>query len=116
MPPNKSAPDRIQVVSWPATQPIPTQEEVEARIHHEGYESFKWYDVPGMAYPQHAHEQDECLWILKGELVLEIRGQNYSLKEGDRIYLPAQTPHTARVPSSRSVTYIVGQKRSQAVK
>lgn len=123
--PSKSTTESARIVPWPEAKAPPTQEEVEARLHHEGYESFKWYDVPGMAYPKHAHELDECIWILKGELILEIgpvgetadnHGQSHSLKAGDRIYLPAKTPHTARVPASRSVTYIVGQKQASGAK
>ncbi len=102
-----------QIKLIPAQLPpaiVPSEEEVEARLHQEGYESYKWYDVPGAAYPMHRHSQDECLWILKGELILEVDGKEVSLKAGDRIYLPARTPHTAKVPTDGSVTYIVGQK------
>ncbi len=89
---------------------MPSQEEVEARLHQEGYESYKWYDVPGANYPTHRHAQDECIWILRGELIINVDGQEYPLQAGDRIYLPARTPHTARVPDKGAVTYVVGQK------
>lgn len=101
----------MQVVHWSGPA-LPTEQEAEARLHQEGYSSFKWYDVPGVKYPSHRHAQDECLWVLRGELVLEISGTEYHLKAGDRLYLPAKTPHTAHVPNSASVTYIVGQKLS----
>lgn len=104
------SPQSIRVVPCVPGAAPPTQEEAEARLHQEGYDSLKWYDVPGASYPSHRHAQDECLWILKGEIVLEIAGAKYELQSGDRIYLPARTPHTARVPGSRSVTYLIGQR------
>jgi quercetin dioxygenase-like cupin family protein len=86
-------------------------------LHQEGYDSFCWYDVPGASYPKHRHGHDECLWILKGEISFvlnESEGEKeYKLKAGDRIYLPARTPHTAKVPAQSSVTYLVGEKKGK---
>jgi len=88
----------------------PTEEEAEARLRQEGYEPFRWTDVPGAQYPRHRHAYDECIWILKGEIVFNVEGKDYPLKAGDRIYLPERTPHTAIVPNIRMVTFLVGQK------
>ncbi len=89
----------------------PSEEEAEARLHREGYDSFRWYDVPGASYPKHRHEHDECIWVLKGEITFRIGEQDFTLKPGDRLYLPARLPHTAKVSPSAGVTYLVGQKR-----
>jgi quercetin dioxygenase-like cupin family protein len=91
----------------------PSEQEAEAKLHQEGYDSFRWLDVPGATYPRHRHDYDECLWILKGEITFNVDGTDYLLRPGDRLYLPAKTPHTARVPGTASVTYLVGQKRGQ---
>ncbi len=103
----------MRIVRW-ERKDLPSQEEAEARLHQEGYESFKWYDVPGACYREHTHEQDECIWVLKGELIFEIEKKIYSLKGGDRLYLPAHLPHTAQVSKNGSVTYLVGQKSDRA--
>ena len=88
-----------------------SQEEAEARLHREGYhEAFRWYDVPGATYPSHHHSQDECVWVLKGEIHFEISGQVYELRAGDRLYLPAGAPHTAKVPRIEGVTYLIGRR------
>src|SRR5579884_1242772 len=89
---------------------IPSEEEAEARLHGEGYESFRWYDVQGACYPKHRHQVDECIWILKGEITFQIGKDEYPLQAGDRIYIPAMTAHTASVPANAGVTYLVGQK------
>ena len=100
----------VLVVRWEKQSPL-TQEEAEARLHQEGYESYCWYDVPRVTYPKHQHGVDECIWILKGEIQFQAEGESYALKSGDRIYLPAQLAHTA-VVATQGVTYLVGQKRN----
>jgi quercetin dioxygenase-like cupin family protein len=100
----------IQLIRWDKLVP-PTEQEAEARLHQEGYDCFRWYDVPGAAYPRHRHGHDECLWVLKGELILKMDDTEYHLKPGDRLYLPSHTPHTANAPTKTGVTYLVGQKR-----
>lgn len=101
----------VKIVKWDKTEP-PSEQEAEARLHQEGYDSFCWNDVPGAYYPRHRHNHDECLWIIKGEITFSIDGKEYPLKAGDRLYLPCKTPHTAQVPNQQSVTYLVGQKRN----
>jgi quercetin dioxygenase-like cupin family protein len=98
----------IQVI--PVNGNIPSEGEAEAKLHKEGYESFRWHDVPGASYPNHRHSNDECIWVLKGEMTFKIVDQMYQLKAGDRIYLPAKTPHEVAVPSDAGVTYLVGQR------
>jgi mannose-6-phosphate isomerase-like protein (cupin superfamily) len=100
---------KIKVIQWERTTQL-TQEEAEARLHHEGYELFCWHDVSKSNYPKHKHDYDECLWILKGEFHLNINDQTYILKRGDRIYLPSQTLHSSHVPDRNGVTYLVGRK------
>ena len=94
----------------PLSGNVPSESEAEARLHQEGYESFRWYDVPGACYPKHRHEYDECIWVLKGEMSFAVGDRDIHLKAGDRMYLPARTPHTSKVPSDAGVTYLVGQK------
>lgn len=103
--------NKIQILRWEKSVSI-TQEEAEARLHQEGYQSFCWYDVPGAAYPRHKHSYDECLWILKGEMNFKSQEEILLLKSGDRIYLPANTPHTVTISEKNGVTFLVGQKQS----
>ncbi len=102
--------DNIKILRWEKLSPL-TQEEAEARLHQEGYQSFCWYDVPGVIYPKHKHTDDECIWVLRGVIQFAIQDENYVMESGDRIYLPANTPHTATVPPSQGVTFLVGQKK-----
>lgn len=100
---------QVKVVRWNGNSP-PSEQEAEARLRTEGYESFCWHDVPGASYPRHRHFHDECIWVLKGEIVFDFEGDTHHLRPGDRLYLPARVAHTAAVPESSSVTYLVGHK------
>ncbi len=111
-------PQRVRVQRWEKPS-LPSEQEAEARLHQEGYDSFRWHDVPGSTYPLHRHKYDECLWILKGEITFSVTSEagseEYPLKPGDRLYIPAKTPHTAIVPRSSGVTYLVGQKKPETL-
>ncbi|MBL7714080.1 MAG: cupin domain-containing protein [Bdellovibrionales bacterium] len=99
-----------RIVRW-SKQTLPTDSEVEALLHAEGYESFTWYDVPGATYRRHKHDYDECIWVIQGSMQFEIEGETCLLNPGDRLYLPKSLHHTAEVPG-RGVSYLVGQKRT----
>jgi quercetin dioxygenase-like cupin family protein len=43
-------------------------------------------------------------------MTFKVIDQTFVLKAGDRIYLPAKTPHEVLVPADAGVTYLVGQK------
>lgn len=43
---------------------------------------------------QYVQAQDEWVVLLTGEAQLDVAGQSISLKAGDHLFLPAQTPHT----------------------
>lgn len=100
----------VQLEVWNQDLLPPSAEEAEAKLHHEGYECFHWYDVPGANYPSHQHKYDECLWLLKGELLIKTHEKMIPLKAGDKIYLPAKLPHDLSIPTHSSATYLVGQK------
>lgn len=102
--------NEVRVVQWNKETAI-TEQEAEAILRKEGFLPFKWHDVPGSSYPLHRHDHDEWLWIIRGEMSFVIHDQEYTLKAGDRLFLPANTPHTAFVPAARSVTYLIGQRK-----
>ncbi len=106
----KEAKPQVKVVLKEKEEPPPTQQEAEARLHQEGYEVFCWMDVPGVVYPRHHHVEDECLWVIDGEISFRVEGKTFLLEAGDRIYLPSDTSHTAEASKAKPVTYLVGRK------
>lgn len=80
-------------------------------LAQEGYRVYHWIDRAGTVYGVHKHDEEQSHWIISGELELTLAtGANYTLKAGDRDFMPAQTWHTARVVGAEPVSYLVGEK------
>lgn len=103
-----------RVVKKNPNDPLLSEQEAEANLRRDGYEVFRWYDVPGAHYPKHRHTQNECLWVLSGKIKFSVTTdtgiQEFWLEPGDKLYLPSGCAHTAEVPTQSGVTYLVGQK------
>ena len=99
----------IHVERWSETN-VPDAEKLKARLIDEGYSVFQWSDAPGTKYGPHAHAEDQSHWILSGELELRVGHEIYTLRAGDRDFLPANTTHSATVPGNKPVVYLIGSK------
>ena len=99
----------IQVERW-VEEGLPDPAELKTRLQNEGYSVFQWTDDPGTKYGPHAHPEDQSHWIVSGELELRVGHETYTLRAGDRDFLPANTIHSAFVPGDKPVTYLIGAK------
>ena len=99
----------IQVERWSEPNP-PDPAEAKSRLQAEGYTVFQWSDAPGTKYGPHAHAEDQSHLILSGQLELRVGHETYTLRSGDRDYLPANTIHSAFVPGDEPVVYLIGAK------
>lgn len=100
----------LQVERW-SKEEEPEAVELRRRLEDEGYHVFEWSDAPGTHYGAHRHPEDQSHWIISGELELRVQGETYILRAGDRDFLPANTVHSAFVPGSKPVQYLVGARR-----
>jgi quercetin dioxygenase-like cupin family protein len=100
----------LRVERW-SKQEEPRERELRSRLEEEGYSVFEWSDAPGTHYGAHRHPEDQSHWIISGELELRIQGETYTLRAGDRDFLPANTVHSAFVPGSEPVRYLIGARR-----
>ncbi len=50
---------------------------------------------PGAAVPLHSHPHEQLGIVLRGELVLEVDGEEHRLGPDDAYQLPGDTPHAA---------------------
>jgi quercetin dioxygenase-like cupin family protein len=100
----------IQVERWSELMP-PDAADLRRRLQSEGYSVFQWTDAPGTTYAPHSHPEDQSHWILAGQLELSLDNETYTLRAGDRDYLPANTTHSAFVPGDEAVIYLIGAKR-----
>jgi quercetin dioxygenase-like cupin family protein len=99
----------IQVERWHEPHG-PDATDLRKRLQVEGYSVFQWSDAPGTKYGPHSHPEDQSHWILSGVLELRVGHETYTLRAGDRDYLPANTMHSAFVPGGEPVTYLIGAR------
>jgi quercetin dioxygenase-like cupin family protein len=98
---------QLQVIRWDGTEP-PTERELRERLAAEGFEAFLWRDEPGADYQPHAHDHDESLWVVDGEIAFGVGGEEHRLRTGDRLNLPKGTVHTAHAGAA-GATYLIGE-------
>lgn len=89
----------------------PTEGAARAALAAEGFEPFAWTDPPGAHYTPHAHDHDESIVCVAGEITFGAGGRALRLEPGDRLMLPAGTVHTADVGPA-GATYVIGQRRA----
>lgn len=97
------------VVLWKEDKK-PQAEELKHWLETEGFSVKVWEDPPGTTYQPHSHGHDESIWVLTGEIKFIVADQSYPLKPGDRLFLPRNTLHAAKVPAGGAVHYLIGQK------
>lgn len=99
----------LHVERW-HEQEKPDAKVLRDRLRREGYGVFEWSDAPGTVYGPHSHTDDQSHRIISGALQLTVAGETYTLRAGDRDFLPANTTHSAFVPGHEPVCYLIGAR------
>ena len=56
--------------------------------------SFETYDPPGTFVPPHIHPtQDEFIYVLEGQIDLQLAGERLTANPGDLVKMPMDIPH-----------------------
>ena len=100
---------RLERIAWSGTG-TPDEVALRATLEREGFDVFAWTDPPGATYTEHAHDHDESLWCVAGEITFGAGDAELVLAPGDRLMLPSGTRHTAHVGAA-GATYLIGQRR-----
>ena len=96
----------LEVIPWDGSGG-PVEGTCRSLLEGEGFGVFRWTDPPGADYTPHAHDRDESIWLLEGEMVFGAGGREMHLAPGDRLMLPAGTVHTVHVGPA-GATYLIG--------
>ncbi|HEV7842290.1 MAG TPA: cupin domain-containing protein [Pyrinomonadaceae bacterium] len=99
----------LEIERW-SENDSPDSQTLRERMEAEGYSVFESRDAAGTTYGPHSHTEDQSHWIINGALVIRIGWEEYTLRAGDRDYLPANTEHSATVPRDEAVFYLIGIK------
>ena len=99
----------LEIERWNESEP-PDSQTLRGRMEAEGYSVIEARDAAGTTYGPHSHEQAQSHWIVSGSLMFRVGWEEYTLRAGDRDYLPANTEHSAVVPRDEPVVYLIGVK------
>jgi quercetin dioxygenase-like cupin family protein len=99
---------KLQVQRWTEAAK-PREGTLTRRLQDEGFEVFRWRDDAGADYQPHAHDHDESLWVIHGEITFVVATERYTLGPGDRLMLPKGTVHTA-FTGTEGCLYLIGQR------
>jgi len=99
---------KLERIAWNGAAE-PDEGALHARLQAEGFDVLVWSDPAGRVYTPHAHDHDESLWCVRGEIVFEIDAREYALTPGDRLMLPRGTVHAARAGAT-GARYLIGER------
>ena len=73
--------------------------ELREQLARQGLRPIRWSNGPDAVYGEHQHPYGKVLLVASGSITLRINGgaRVVTLKRGDRLDLPPQTPHSAVV-------------------
>jgi quercetin dioxygenase-like cupin family protein len=71
---------------------------IEKQLRTEARDVYGWSNSAGDRYEQHTHAYHKLLYCTRGSIDFILDdGRTLTLRAGDRMVLPAGTPHGARV-------------------
>jgi quercetin dioxygenase-like cupin family protein len=71
---------------------------VEEKLRAEADQCYRWSNGPGAEYTVHSHPYRKILYVDRGSITFTRAGRpSIVMKPGDRLDLPAETPHGAVV-------------------
>jgi len=98
----------LQVRKWDLPEAQLQLGTLRRQLEAEGMRTAWYSEVPGVVFPEHQHVFEESRWVLSGYLHVEAAGELFALGPGDRIDLPARTPHRVQVLGLAPVVYVTG--------
>ncbi|MGZ3772471.1 MAG: cupin domain-containing protein [Pseudobdellovibrionaceae bacterium] len=73
---------------------VPNKEQIHNILQSEGLEPYDEIYEPQTKVPEHRHPFAEIRIIASGEMIFNISGNQFVLRPGDRVEIPANTKHS----------------------
>ena len=88
----------LRVVIWNRETPA-TEEALLELLQEQDLRVYNWSNEPNDVYHGHTHGYHKVLYVVKGSIRFELptRNENFTLRPGDRLDLPAGIRHAATV-------------------
>lgn len=88
----------------------PNKIQIERQYLSEGLEVFEEVYKPNQPVTEHRHPFCEVRTLLQGEMLFNIAGNQFVLRAGDRVEIPANTRHTHTAQGNQDCICIVGYR------
>jgi len=99
----------LDIVRWNKPKK-PTLADLQHMLDVQGLEYELYSDRPGTKYGRHKHPFDDFIVIVSGKMKLITDAQEWVMKPGDRLDLPANTAHSAEILGKEEVQYLSAAK------
>jgi quercetin dioxygenase-like cupin family protein len=88
----------FKITPWHKETP-PIEEELRADLEEQQLKVYRWSNAPEDVYTSHTHGYHKVLCVVKGNIRFDLptRHEAFTLKDGDRLDLPAGLRHSAVV-------------------
>jgi quercetin dioxygenase-like cupin family protein len=83
-----------------------SEELARADVEREDFYPVEYTHPNAQTIGTHCHPIEETVYLLRGSITFTIAGKSYQLDIGDRLRLPAMTPHSVVVEAG--TTYLAG--------
>lgn len=97
------------VTRWQAPI-IPSQAQLAALISSEGLDPIVEEFNPQQKVTEHRHPFTEIRYIVSGEMLFNIAGNQFLMRPGDRVEVPSNTKHWHTVNGNEKCICIIAQK------
>lgn len=97
------------ITRWQAPV-IPTKEQVHLILESENLEPYEEVYQPHAKVHDHRHPFTEVRVIVSGEMIFNISGNQFVLRPGDRVEIPANTRHSHTAQGSQTCLCICAQR------
>ncbi len=84
--------------------------ELAADWAQRGFSCELWIDPPGQRWENYAHETDELVSVLDGDMEFEIDGEVHHPEPGEELLIPAGAVHSARNIGVTTAHWLYGYK------
>lgn len=89
---------------------IPTRSQVHMILEDEGLEPYEESYEPKAKVGEHRHPFCEIRVVAEGELLFNISGNQFLLRPGDRVEIPANTKHSHVAQGDKACVCVCAQK------
>jgi len=99
----------MKITRWRADRK-PTADEIRSMLEEEGLELTIESYPPHSAVKEHTHPFDEIRMVAQGTIRYNVAGNEFLLREGDRLDLPSNTRHWTKVEGDHECVSILAYR------